>query len=174
MVDIDDQNKRILRWTNKIELGGEWNDMSVPERKALLIRFKRCALEILDLNISEKELLSLVIDTDQETLWEAIVNLNSWFPVEGREQKTYQLLGLLRKGVYKVWEEKHPILATFQPKDIIRAKENPKLASDEEIKRCNPVNLLGKHCKCGNRLQKNNVTGLCTACQRRGNGYSEH
>lgn len=174
MVDINDSNGLIRWWKSQLEGSQGWNSLPNESKKQLLAKLQRCIIALLDVHITKEEILRLVQLTDIGTVFESCISMLA-LPDLDRKNK-HQLLAYLTRvvlnselGKFK----KEPNWHTEPPPK----KKKGKIATLDYAKKYDPYNFKRKHCsKCGGKIKIDNVTGVCTKCQRNGkNGHqSEH
>ena len=179
MFSIEDNNRNLTWWWNQLSLSEDWNSMPVEMRQDLIKKLRQCILDLCDLNITNNEVLELIGLTDPPTVWDAILALGK-LP-ERTKRNHWELLAYLKACVISMWQEQHPTKpVVWQKKPSEDKRDNPveirksKLADATTIARNDPNNFKRRYCACGKKLRSDNVTGVCTRCQKNGNYKSEH
>jgi len=151
-VDISDNSGNLSWWWNQLNVSEDWNNLTAHERNLLTKKFIQAFAALSKFNIRKSEIVSLITLTDISTVWEGLLVMID-FPMQNKSNQT-------KKPVWqKVPEETR--------------KEKP--ASWSIVDRWDPLKKKFLCKNCGNILRRDNSTGLCRVCQRKGCGVKvEH
>jgi len=129
-------------WWDQLNLTEDWNSMPREARKRLVKKLHRCMIDLIELNVSEQEIQSLIKLTDPPTVWDAILIVLSQ-PEGAKKWNKYQLLKYLRKTALSLWQNKHP---TVQPKwqKIPSPEKKKKPVSWKTVDKYDPMNFKAK------------------------------
>jgi len=129
-------------WWNQLNLTEGWDSMPKEMRKSLVKKLHRCMIDLIELNVSEQEIQSLIKLTDPPTVWDAILAILAQ-PEGAKNWNKYQLLKYLRKTAISLWQNKHP---TVQPKwqKIPPPEKKKKPASWKTVDKYDPMNFKAK------------------------------
>jgi hypothetical protein len=163
----DDADGQFTWWWNQLNVNEDWNSMTPEARRRLTFKLKQCCADLTKLSITETELLPLVEATGILTVFEAVLSL---WALQGKEKKSREsLLAYLRKVVINSWNGQLTIKPTWHKEP--ERKKRGKIASLETILKHDPFRINQLTCRiCGDKILKTNRTGVCSACQRKGNG----
>ena len=166
MSDIEDNACNLTWWWEQLNLGDDWNSMPRDMRKILIKKLHRAFIDIVEFNISEKDIQNLIRLTDPPTVWDALLSLTK-LP---KNRSKWEVLAYLKAVVINTWKAQHQIeKPTWQQPLKERKKRKP--ASLEHIEKWSSMNFKFRHCDgCGKLLRGDNGAGLCRTCQRQRNG----
>lgn len=165
MTNLEDSNKLISWWRNQLACDENWNSLPNASKKQLLVKLQRAVNALLDFHITKEELARLVQLTDIVTVFESCISVLSLQDLHKKNR--YQLLAYLTKVVLNSELgkfRKDPVWHSEPPK----RKKKGRIATLEYAQKYDPYNFKKRHCICGKRIRIDNITGICTACQKKG------
>lgn len=173
MDQLEDSNGSISFWRERLEQYGEWNSMPKETRKRLLKDLQRAIIALARAHLTEKEILNFLTLTDVPTVFDAVITTAMLPDLESKnsfELKAY-MAGVIKNAEKARLAPKPKVHKHVEPK---RKKKRGKPVTIEYLKEYNPYNFKKHYCKiCKNRIRSDNVTGICTKCQKSGkNGDS--
>lgn len=166
MTNIEDSNKLISWWHKRLACDENWNSLPKASKKQLLVKLQSAINALLDFHITQEELAKLVKLTDIVTVFESCVSVLAFQDLH--KMNRYQVLSYLTRVVLNselAKFRKNPVWHS-EPK---KRKKRGRVATLEYAKKYDPYNFKKRHCSlCGKRIRIDNVTGICTSCQKKG------
>lgn len=175
MISVEENNRQLNWWRERLEESKDWNSLPKETRRRLLNTFKQCMRDLINLDITDKELIKLVQYTDIPTVFDAVISVIALSDVEKKDRRA--ILAYLTRVILNS-EKGRLNVEPMWHKESPRPKRRGKVVTSEYARQFDPYNFKeNMTCKfCGTKIRSNNVTGVCTKCQHRGrNGReSEH
>lgn len=167
MVSIEDSDGLLRFWREQLEGNTDWNSLPNATKKQLLFKLQRCISALLNVYIGKEEILKLIQLTDVPTVFEACLSMLAWADLENKNK--HQVLAYLTKVVVnKEIAKIRRDPAWHKPEK--RKKRKGKIATIDYARKYDPFNFKKPNvCKlCGNRIRIDNLTGVCSKCQKKG------
>ena len=168
MILVEESNRQICWWRERLDKSKDWNSLPKESRKDLLNKFKQCIRDLICLDITDKELVKLVQLTDVPTVFDAVISVVALPEVEKKDR--WAVLAYLTRVVLNSEKGKFNAVEPTWHREIKRRQRKGKIVTVEHAQRFNPYDFKNKIlCKqCGKRINISNATGVCTKCQRKG------
>jgi len=153
-------------WLSKVARTDDWNSLPKETRKRSLKIIQLCLTDYCHVFIPEEELNELAEFGGSIVLVDAVLDLYASY---NKIYNQYQLRRWLRTRIVNSIKEKlHYVPRQYK---VIKPKKQKKsAASYEDLKQYSIYTLDSKCSVCGKKINSNNVTGICTKCQRKPKG----
>ena len=167
MHSIDDSDKLISWWREQLEGSNDWNSLPNETKKIYLLKLQRCVSALLDVFITKNEILKLVQYTDIITVFESCISTLALPDLERKNK--HQILAYITRVILNselAKSRRDPTWHVHTP----TKKRKGRVATSDYAKKYNPYNFKPlPTCKiCSKRIRIDNVTGVCTDCQKKG------
>ena len=160
-MNIEDNEKNLTWWWEKLELSQDWNTMPIGMRKDLVKKLRAAFIDLAEVNITETDITQLIVLTDIATVWDSLLSLVK-MPKENKTR--WGILAYLKTIVINKWKEKHmPTGMKQPPPEFIKVKKKER-ASLEVVNKYNPLNFKRRCSVCRGVIRKDNTSGICRTC----------
>jgi len=169
--NIEDSDKLIRWWRGQLEGNQDWNSLPKESKKQLLIKLQRCVSALLHLHVSKDEILRLIQLTDVPTVFEACISMLALPDLERKDK--YQALAYLTRVVLNTELARFKQDPTWH-REPPKKRKKGKIATLDYAQKYDPFNFKKPPaCRfCGKQIRIDNVTGVCTSCQKKGRNGS--
>lgn len=166
MTNIEDSDKTLSWYRKRLETTEDWNSLPERTKKDLLSKLQQSISALLHFYIGKEELLKLVQLTDIQTVFDACITVLAALP-DFEHKNRRQVLAYLTKVVVSTELAQNRQDPEWHNPPPAKRKRG-KIATLEFADKYDPYNFKrAPTCKnCGKRIRIDNVTGVCTDCQR--------